>query len=89
MNDAAPVRGVKAQLRSGLPIAWQSLPEVDPAHALRQRLAVDVLHDEVGDAILSPHVVDRTNVRMVQAGDHLRFTLEPHASDGIVGNACR
>ena len=26
---------------------------------------------------------------MVQSGDRLRFTLEPHASDGIVGNACR
>ncbi len=44
---------------------------------LGQGLALDVLHDEVVDAVLAPHVVEGADVRMVQLRDRLGLTLEP------------
>ena len=44
---------------------------------LGQRLALQVLHHQEVHAVLAPHVVERADVRVVQAGDGLGFALEP------------
>ena len=41
------------------------------------RLALQMLHDQEVDPVLVPHVVERADVRVVQAGDGLGFALEP------------
>jgi hypothetical protein len=44
---------------------------------LRQRLARQVLHHQVVDAILGSHIVHVANVRMLQRRQRLRLALEP------------
>ncbi len=44
---------------------------------LCQRLARHVLHDQEVDALAAVEVVHRGDVRVVQAGQRLRFTAEP------------
>jgi hypothetical protein len=44
-----------------------------------ERLPFDVLHDEERRPVMVAHVVERADVRMVQAGNRLRFALEPCA----------
>src|SRR5688500_11687556 len=51
-------------------------PAVEP---LRQRLALEVLHDEVVDAFLLAHVVQDADVRVAEGGDGARLALEPRA----------
>ena len=51
---------------------------------LLERLALDVLHDQVVDVVLQADVVERADVRMIQAGDDLRFALKPLAAVRIV-----
>ncbi len=46
------------------------------ADALRERLALDVLHDQVLGAVLVPDVVQRTDVRMRELRDGPRLPLE-------------
>ena len=49
-------------------------PLVQP---LGQRLPVEILHDQEVDPVLVPDVIEGADVRMVQAGDRLGFTLKP------------
>src|SRR6266404_1785005 len=44
--------------------------------SLRQRFPFDALHDQVADAVLATNIVKHADVRMIQAGDSLRFPLE-------------
>ena len=46
-------------------------------HPLGQRLPVEILHDQEVDPVLGADVMERANVRVVQAGDGLRLALEP------------
>ena len=48
---------------------------------IRQRLAVEALHDEKVDAVLVADVVEGADVRMIQRGDRLRFALEPRPAN--------
>ncbi len=41
-------------------------------------LALDELHDEVGNVVLLAEVVDLDNVRVVEPRHRLRFAYEPH-----------
>ena len=53
------------------------------AHAAGlERLAFEQLHDEVLDAVLVSDVVEGADVRMGEAGDRLRLSLEPLARLG-------
>ena len=70
MHDAAAVRGVDGI--EDLPREHQGVIELDRA---RERLPVDVLHDQV----VRPDVIERTDMRMVQAGDRVRLALEAFA----------
>ena len=47
------------------------------AEAIRQRLALEVLHDEVLGLALAPDVVERADVRVRDLRDRLRLALEP------------
>ena len=47
--------------------------------AFRQRLAVDVFHDEKVDTVGVPHVMDGADVAVIQGGNRLRLALEPAA----------
>ena len=52
---------------------------------LRQRFALDVLHDEVVDTVLLADVIECANVRMVQARDRAGFTLEALTELDVIG----
>ena len=41
-----------------------------------ERLAFDVLHDQIVGAVLTANVIERANIWMVQAGDGAGFTFE-------------
>jgi hypothetical protein len=56
---------------------------------VRERLALDELHD---DAAAGAHVleaIDLSDVRMIQRGEELRFALEPREPVRIVGEMIR
>ncbi len=44
---------------------------------LRQRLAVEILHDQEVDPVLGADVVERADMRMVQGGDRSGLALKP------------
>ncbi len=50
---------------------------------LRQRVALQVLHDQEVDPVLGADVIERADVRVVQAGDGLRLALEPLPQIGV------
>ena len=58
-----------------------------PGQPLLQRLALQVLHHQVVDAVVLPDVEDRTDVRVAQGGQRLRFALEPLLQRGIARGA--
>ena len=57
--------------------------------SLRQRLAFEIFHHQKIDFVLMASVVERADVRMVQAGDGLCFALESFAQFGTVGEMSR
>ena len=59
------------------------------AAADRQAFALNVLHDDVVGFVLAPHVKDRTDVRMTQTGERLRFALESGLDVGSIGQVQR
>ena len=62
-------------------LEWDRPLGVDqPVH---QRLAVEILHDEVVDLFVTADVVDSANVRMRQRGNRPRLALESRAAVGI------
>jgi hypothetical protein len=86
VDDALLVRGGEApsdleRVIHGLLLRDRSRVEL-PA----QRLALQKLHDGVGDALLVAEVIDREDVRMGQGRDGLRFSLEPRERVGIRGD---
>ena len=54
-----------------------SMPIVNP---VRQRLAVEILHDEVVDRLVTADIVDGTDVRMRERGNRPRLALESRAA---------
>ena len=83
MRDALPVRLVQRvrDLDSDLQRLIQRQRHV--LQPLRQRDALQVFHHQEVDPVLGPDVVERANVRMVQAGDGLRLALEPLLQIGV------
>ena len=83
MDDALPVRcgetpGDLERVVDGLLLGDRTGVEL-PA----QRLALEKLHDGVGDAVLVSEIVDRKDVRMRQRRDRFRLSLEPGQRVGI------
>ena len=54
-----------------------------PAQPPRQRLALQMLHHQEVDPVLAPHIMERTDVWVIQAGDGLGFALEPLLQVGV------
>ena len=80
MDDAVLVCGVEGlgNLRSDV----ERLREREGAveQPLGERFASEVLHHEVGGAVVLAHIEERTDVRVGQAGDGLRFPREARAA---------
>ena len=47
-----------------------------PGDAIRQRLALEILHDEKGGALVIADVVQRADVGVIELGDRPRFAIE-------------
>ena len=82
MHDPLPVRLV--QRVGDLDAEAERLRERQRALAepVRERLALEQLHDEVLRAVLVADVVERADVRMRELRDRLRLPLEPLANLG-------
>ena len=79
MDDPAPVRGVQRSGDLG-PDPKRLLDGQRPLRqAVRQRLALQVLHDQVVGPVLVADVVERADVRVRELRDRLRLALEPLA----------
>ncbi len=59
------------------------------AQAVGQRIAVEILHDEILDALLRAHIVQRADVRMGERRDRPRLALEALAHLGVRGEMPR
>ena len=79
MSDALGVRFLQGV--GNLDRVLERLVERDGAglQPIRERLALQVLHDEVRDAVLFTDVIERANVGMIELGDRARLALEPLA----------
>ena len=86
MGDALPVRLVQ-RIRD-LDGHLERLVERQCAllKPLSERVALQVLHDQEVDPVLGADVVERANVRVVQAGDGLRLALKPLLEIGVRGD---
>ncbi|HJZ76415.1 MAG TPA: hypothetical protein VKE51_31990 [Vicinamibacterales bacterium] len=83
MHDPGAVRGIK---RVGdLDRNLQRLLNLDPSSRdlLVERLAVEILHDEIVSPVLVAHVIKRADVRMCERGDCLGFAFEAGFQFGI------
>ena len=60
-----------------------------PLQPLRQRLSLEVFHDEEVDAVVTADVVERADVRVRERRDGLRFALETLAERRVGGQPGR
>src|SRR5688572_28294617 len=56
---------------------------------LRDRLAIEIFHDKVRKAVLVSHIVDDTNVRVVEGRNRLRLPLETLPTTRMIGQFWR
>src|SRR5271170_5203834 len=80
IQSVGDLRGVAQQLSS-----WERALR----NARGQRLAFQIFHHQVLDAVLIADVVEHADVRMAEAGNGARLTLEALANFGRVGYALR
>ena len=85
MHHAAAVRFVECV--GDLHAVLQSLIERQGTlfKTLGEGFAFDAFHDEIGDAILMTDVMQHANMRMIQARNGFRFTLETLVANRIGG----
>ena len=57
--------------------------------AIGERLSLEVLHDEEFDPAFVTHVVQRTDMGMIQARDRARFSLETFFERGAIRQMAR
>ena len=89
VDDALPVRLVESV--GDLDAEAERLIERQRAlrQPVRERLALEILHDEILDFALASDVVQRADVRMREGGDRLRLAFEPLARLGRRGQPAR
>ena len=79
MDDALPVRGVE-RLRDFDPVPHRLFGRQATAReAIHERLAFEVLHDEVFDVVVFSDVEEGADMRVGELGDRLGFPLEAPA----------
>ena len=76
---------VKGELCSRGDLKWQA----SFFQTLLERLPIDILHNEVMNPVLFANVVERADVRVVQAADGLSFALESFTQIRAVGQMLR
>src|SRR5207253_1610501 len=76
MDDAEAVRGIERAGDVGGDAQRVAQRQRPARERVGERLPLQVLHDEVVDAVLMPDVVERADVRMVQPRDRPRLPLE-------------
>ena len=83
VNDALAMRLVErvGDLDAGLERLRD--PQRALLETLRERFTFEVLHDQEISSVLMPDVIERADVRVVQAGDSLRFEFQPRAQRRI------
>ena len=85
MHHAAEMRSIE-RIRNLHPVLENLLQRQRPFfQPLRQRLSFDALHHQITDAVLTAHIVQHANVRMVQAGNGFRFALKSLLAHRIGG----
>ena len=57
--------------------------------ALRQRLTFQIFHDQELLVVVFTNIVERADVRMIQAGNGLRFAFESLLAHRIIGHFFR
>ena len=86
MHDPLPVRlvqGIRYLDGNGQRLIERQCALLQP---LRQRLAIEILHDQEVDPVLAADVVERADVWMVQRGNRAGFALEPLLQIGVIGD---
>ena len=83
VNDPSSMRFVECL--GDLDRDLQCLVDLDRTSSdlLVERLAFEVLHDEVVGPVLMPHVVERANVRVRQGGDRFGLAFKARFQFGI------
>ena len=89
MNHSATMRFVQRirDLRAILRYLLQRQPTL--LQPLRQRLALHAFHHQIVQTVLTSHVIQHADVRMVQAGDVFGFALEALPQCRIIGQMRR
>ena len=89
MDDPCAVRALE-RVGDLDPVAQHSFERQRAAREpVGERLAFEVLHDQVVDAVLLADVVERADVRMAERGDRLRLALEAEAELRVAGEVRR
>ena len=83
MSDAAAMRLIESV--GNVRTEFQNLLDRQRAFfkALGESFSFDALHYEVVDSILLAHVVQNTNVRMIQAGNGFGLAFEALLTNGV------
>ena len=66
-------------------IEWQGAD----AQAVLERLAIEVLHDQIVEPVLTPDVVEHADMRVAETGNGARFPFEPLPAGRIVRDVRR
>src|SRR6185436_11095339 len=82
MHDARPVRAIEGVGDLDAEAEYVVDRERPALDAIRERLALDQLHDEVEIVPFAPDIVDDADVRMIERGDEPRLALETRADLG-------
>ncbi len=89
MHDPLPVRLVECRGDFDAVAQRRLRGQWAVGQALRECLALEILHDEIIQARFVAHVEQRTDVRVREARDGLRLALESLAQIGPLGEVGR
>ena len=89
MHDAMAVRVIEgAGNLDGIAqcLVERQRPLLQP---LRESIAFQILHDQVINVVLLAHIVERADIRVIQAGNRAGLTLEAFAELRLSGKDAR
>ncbi len=89
MNDAGAVCCIECTRQLDRTAECEVERERALLEPLGERLAIEVLHDQICRAVLFADVVQRADVRVVELGNRARFTIEALAETRVGGERVR